>query len=687
MYVQMTGYSFFQSHQDPRFKVCVTGDDLQQADNFLAQAKVVAHDYETDGLAWWRGDRACGGALAGRVGDDVRSFYVPYRHVTGQVQAHLLAAIELQQKYVGDPDVRKIYHNRKFDDHMGRRDGIRIKGECVDTMLEARLYHEDRPAGLKERALLDLEDSDAKTHEEMLNLDIVRHAAALGMTKTEYKSRFGYAALDIYLCGRYAAHDAYLTLLLHEFYVSKGVREYYSTSPRGEGYWGIWDIEMALAGVLCDMEETGVPIDVDHVMHMHAHLAREREQAEYAFFQETGLEYFKLGSDDELRNRLLGLGCSLTKKTSKGNLAVDGSVLRSLMGQEPALRWVLRWRDVDKLLSTYTLSLLEYADERGVLHGNFQQMGTVTGRLSCRQPNLQNIVSGVDVDFLLKVLEYTEEHVKTCLLFEHVKRIFLVQRRPEDPFYHPKMYRNYSDYSQVELRVLAHYTQDPRLVKTYQDGGDIHDEVEQAVFGTGKHVVTLADGTQEEKNGPNRRKAKVINFGLTYCMSPIGFHHQIPEVTVEEAEQYFDQYNQNFPRVRQFREQFWGFILSNGLCFNSMFGRTRHVPAIVSPERWQAQRARRQSFATLIQGTAADFTKQALVFISMWLESEGLQSRLTGTVHDEIQVDGPVEEFAYVARGVKSIMEHFPDVSVPVVVDVEYSTKDWSDKHPVPGLG
>jgi DNA polymerase-1 len=684
----MDGYSFFQHHQDPRFQVVTTADQLQKVANVLAASSVYAKDYESTGLAWWRGDEPCGVAYSARPRpeEDIQSFYIPYRHITGQRQLDADKVVKLCKTVDEDPSKTVIMHNRKFDDHMGRREGIHLAGQVIDTMMEARLYHEDQPAGLKERAFFDLGNTDAKLHEDQLNLDIARHLVSLGMTKTAYLERFGYSLLDIYLAGKYAAHDTYLTLLLREFYEAKGVRDYYSKSPRGEQFDGIWNIEMALTEVLTDVEEVGQPVDVEYILQMHTHLVSEKAKAEARFFQETGLEYFKLSSDDELRERLQYMKVPLTKTTKKGNLAVDSDVLTDAMKVVPAFKWVLRWRDVDKLDSTYTQSLLPYVDENGVLHGNFQQMGTNTGRLSCRNPNLQNIPSKVDVKWLIEVLGMTKEEADVCASMESVKRIFVVQRRPEDPFAiscgNRRMVRILADYSQVELRVLAHYSQDPRLLKTYREGGDIHDEVERAVFGTGKYVNEQG----EEVNGENRRLAKVINFGLSYCMTPIGFQRQIPQVTEDEAQQYFDQYNVNFPKVSEFRQAFWTFILSNGCVFNNMFGRTRHMPSIASPIRSEVERAKRQSIATLIQGSAAEFTKESMVRIHRMLRDGGFATRLTGTVHDENQADGPVDEFAEVVRRMKAIMEDFPDMSVPISVDVEYTLTDWSDKHRVPGL-
>lgn len=169
-------------------------------------------------------------------------------------------------------------------------------------------------------------------------------------------------------------------------------------------------------------------------------------------------------------------------------------------------------------------------------------------------------------------------------------------------------------------------------------------------------------------------------------MSPVGFARQIPEVTEQEAQMYFDQYNQKFPRVLAFRQEFWSWIRANGCQFQNMFGRTRHMPAIVSPIASERRRAERQSIATLIQGTAAELTKESMVRIFEWLNEEGLRSKQTLTVHDEIQIDGPVDEFAHVARGVKEIMEDYPDFIVPVKVGSEYATTNWAEKKEVPGL-
>lgn len=666
-YVQGRLFSTFERHADPRFRVCVSPDELQYADNLLSAATIVGADYETSGLRWWAGDRPVGVAFAARAAgtNELLSVYVPYRHTTGQKQACPEHAIALQKKILERPETTKVFHNRKFDDHMARREGIELRGPIVDTMIEAALYREDQPKGLKVRAVTDLGDPEANRFERMLDCELKRLAAQAGFTKSAFLERFGYGAVDIHLVGLYGANDPALTLRLHEFYEEQGLRASLAQSPRGPQFWGLWDIEMHLTKVLTDMEEVGIPLDVEHLHAMHKHLSKERDRAELKFFQRSQLDHFNLGSDAELRERLTGLGVKLTKKTKQGRLAVDAEVLRAVAERRNEWLWVLRWKDVEKKLSTYTLTLLKFCDAQGVLHGNYQQMGTVTGRLSCRNPNFQNQPAGVDTR-LLRALDYSDADVSTCERLENVKRVYAVQR-PDTP----TTVRLFADYSQVELRVLAQYTQDSGLLEAYRRGEDIHGAVERAVFAT---------------SGPNRRKAKVINFGLSYCMSAMGFARKIPEVTADEAEQYFQQYNESFPRVPEFRVEFWKAIASHGCAFRSLFGRKRHLPGMLSGDKPTQERAKRMAIATLIQGTAAEFTKQSLVFLDAAFRDLGLKGRLTGTVHDEIQLDVPADELAQSARLTKRVMEDFPDFAIPIRVDVEYSTTSWADKQALPGL-
>lgn len=682
-FVQSIGYSYFAHKQDPRFQVVTKAYELESMMNALRSSKSFAYDYETNGLAWWKGKRPCGVAFTMQAPSDAypMNWYVPYRHITQQEQLAPEVVIAAQKEILEDPAKLKLAHNIKFEQHMSRMEGIKLTGPRCDTMVEARFFNEDMPAGLKERMVLDLNDPDGKLHEDMLKTDIHRLAHRRGLGVEAYQDQFGYSELEIFLCGMYGAHDTFGTWRLHNFYEEQGVRAYYQKSPRGPEYRGIYDIEMKLTDVLCRMEEVGQPLDTEYLTQLHIFLTKEKEKAEGEFFKTFGVEYFNLSSDDQLRDFLQrGLKLKWDKYTDKGNLAVDYDVLSDLSKQVPALNHALRYKEVEKKLSTYTIAMVERADANGVLHCDFQQLGTNTGRLSCKKPNLQNISS--DDDDRAKANKGLDP--------ESIKRAFIVQRFAADPYramYEatygrtPKFYRLFSDYSQIELRMLADYTKDVRLVKAYLDGKDIHDEVERAVFGTG---TEYKDG--KKIDGPNRRKAKVINFGLSYCMSPMGFARQIKEVTPEEAEGYFNEYNQKFPGVPLFRQKFWTYIRMNRCQFDNKFGRTRHVPGIVVNDNAVRKRNERMAIATLIQGTAAELTKQSLVLVDEAFEAEQMESRLSQTIHDEIQVDGPVEEFAKAARIVKTIMEDFPDFCIPIIADLKYSVTHWADKHGIPGL-
>ena len=688
MHVQSSGYSYFGFGQDPRYKVVTNLDELQEAENALKRSKVHAFDTETEGLAWWKGDRICGHCWATRPdGGEIQSYYIPIRHRTGQSQLPAEVVTAFSKQFLEDTSTTTICHNIKFDEHMAHQDGMQILGRRIDTLIEARFFAEDRDAGLKERAFTDLQDPNAKMYDELLQLELARLAKWQGMNKTEYLKEFGYSGIDIWLCGMYASRDADMTLRLHEFYESKGVSEYYGHSPRtveGRELMSVYDTEMELTRVLCDVERIGVQLDVDRIHKMHAVLEREKARAEAEFFKTTGLEYFNLGSDDQLRETLMGyFGCKLTKLTKSGNLAVDSDVIGEFTKGYPVLSWVLRYKDVDKKLTTYSKTLLEFCDEHGVVHGDFQQVGTNTGRLSCRRPNLQNLPAGIDAG-LLKDLGFTDEEIAFAKEWEDVKKIFIVQRNPNSPSLREllgdtsrTMVRTFLDYSQVELRVMAHYTQDPRMVKTYLNDGDIHDEVELAVFGTGRTT---------EAGDINRRKAKVINFGLSYCMSAIGYARQL-KATEQEGQEAFDEFNRKFPRVKLFREGLYGYIRAQSdQGFRNMFGRSRRLPDIISGYTKDRKRAERQAIGTLIQGTAAELTKLSMVLVDRWLRANNLTTRQVETVHDEIQLDGPAEEFSMVARGVKEIMEDFPDFIVPIKVEGEWSTTTWAAKKAIPGL-
>jgi DNA polymerase-1 len=647
--VQTSLFSYFEIQKDPRFTVITTGDELQKAEQFLAAQRVRAFDYETSGLRWWSGARICGAAWAARdpAEPEARAFYVPFRHQTGQHQLEDEKALAFCAGLLKD-DATKVAHNLKFERHFSREDGLDLAGGFHDTQVMAKLHEEEELAGL-DAVTQRMGSDEVSRWSKMLTIETTRIAKVAGLSKTELKERFGYSLICAHFLGQYACSDAFWTLKAYDHYQKLGIPDQFSR---------IYPTEIALTEVLADMEKVGVPLDREYLKQLHAKSEAEREQQVKAFFQEIGAEPINLASDDELRWLITQkLGLSIPKQTASGQDSVDKEVLGHLKKQCPPLARVLRIRELDKIVSTYTLSLIDLCDASGILHTDMQQLGTRTGRLSCRKPNLTNVTS--DQMQLDEDGDPTEE-----IDPESIRCAFMVQR-PDNLFGEPSV-RIFLDFQQIELKVLAHYTQDPLLMHAYLNDLDIHDETEMAVFGTKKI---------------NRRYAKVLNFGISFCMSEIGFARNTG-LSEEEAKKHMAVFYEKYRGISRFRDGFWRYVASQGGRFANMFGRARYLPWILSETFWQKKRAQRQAIATLIQGTAAELTKESLVRIYRFLKEHNLRSRITLVVHDEVQIDAPVSELLVVARNAKRLMELYPEFDpIPIRVSTKYSSETWAEVH------
>ena len=208
MIYQVKQYSHFLPREKSNWEVVQDVEALGRMENHLLSAKTIAWDYETTGLRWYAGDLPCGVAFSARDGDILRSYYVPYRHLSSFGQICPDIALDCQRRILGDPEKTYLAHNAKFDLHMAEADGLEVKGHVLDTMVMGVLYDENRPKGLKYRGVADLGISDADADEKLLSSEVQQLARWLGMTKTKYMEEYGYSGVDIYLCGKYAAKDA-----------------------------------------------------------------------------------------------------------------------------------------------------------------------------------------------------------------------------------------------------------------------------------------------------------------------------------------------------------------------------------------------------------------------------------------------------------------------------------------------
>jgi DNA polymerase-1 len=640
------------SFRDPYKRVITQADDFQTFVNFLVSSKCLVFDYETSGLEYYKHAQAVGIGLASwdNTGQ-LHAAYVPFRHATGEQQLDIGIIGPAIKQLLENPETLKIAHNIKFEDHFSRREGWRLQGPRFDTMIAARLYDENRPINLESRAATDLGlGDDAYAGKRLLEEKLKELAKQHGMKIREYKGAFGYQHVPITLCGYYGCCDVQSTGGLAQFYTQWGLPETYKR---------IWTTEMLLTEALCDMEQQGMPVDVPYLQKLQARLADAKEVSEKNIKAHLGHHMFNLGSDNQLRKYLIQeLRLPLFKKTKAGAFSVDVEVLEYFSGHSPVLDLILEWRKAEKIFSTYTQSILDRLDDKGFVHGDLQQVGTNTGRLSCKSPNYQNFPS----DDNNRARGHCGKDLKEGGVDPwSVRRAFIVE---------PDKCRIFADYSQIELRVLAYYSKDPVMMQAYLDGEDIHDK-------TASEVSKIVG-----KELP-RRIAKIINFGLSYGLGTKGLSRdaKIPE---DEAEKFMYGFFQQFQGIPAFRKELCALARRQQGHFRNIWGRSRRLPELFAAESFIRGKAERRAIGTCIQGTASELTKESIVRIWQYLKRHNITGALVNTVHDEIQLDVARDSVQDVAPHIKRLMEDYPEfLPIPIVVDLEYAEHSWADKKPL----
>jgi DNA polymerase-1 len=643
--------AFYDVCDDPQRWIVEDSAAFERLISWLKSRRAIVVDYETSGLAWYHKSRICGVGLGAWEDDGAfRAAYVPIRHRTAQPQLPVDVVVRGVGELLADPEITKIGHNLKFEDHLSRVDGMRICGPRVDTLVAAHLYNENIPVQLERRARDDLGIADAYDNSKRVTEQIARLARDNGLSREQYRTRFGYSELDTHFCGGYCCGDLIYTAGLASLYLRWGVQEHF---PR------IWRTEMRLTEVLCDTECAGLRVDTQYLSSLRDTVRAMRDVLGKHLWQATGGYEFNPGSDDDVRRLLVEvLQLPLTKQTEKGALAVDREVLSQFSDIHHVCRLLLQWREADKLATTYTDSVLKRLDEQGFLYADLQQMGTATGRLSCREPNFQNF----PVDSNDRAIAHSGKRLKEGGVDPwSIRRAFLVRE--------PGWSRIFLDYSQIELRILAHYSRDPIMVEAFLQNSDVHERTAQAV----EAILGYK---------PERRIAKIVNFGLSYGMSPSGLSRQA-KISFAEATRFLDAFFQQYRGVADYRYAVVQQAIEQGCQWRNVFGRCRRITGLESPREGERNAAVRQMIASAIQGTAAELTKESLVRISDWLRHENLPAMLCNTVHDEIQLDVPNEYVPRVIAGCRRCMEDFPEFHpIPVIVDAEVSTLSWADKQP-----
>ena len=593
-----------------RYHIIYTADELRTVAARLAACGEFCFDTETTGLDPFN-DRIVGMSFA--VGPH-EAWYLPFNGRDDGLYAEILRPL------FADASIAKTGQNMKFDIAVLRKLGIAVAGRKYDTML---LHY-----------LLDPESR------HNMNALAVRY---LNYRPVEIETLIGRGAKQLTMdmvaverAAEYAAEDADITLQL---------RQVLLPMVEKEGLLPLYtDIEEPMIAVLEDMEHEGVCIDSkllgDYAVELNARLS----ELEAAVREEAGEPALNINSTRQLGEVLFAKMriAEKPKMTKTKQFCTDEEYLQSFAHKHRIVDLILEYRGVKKLLSTYVEALPQLVNRTtGRIHTSFNQAVTATGRLSSANPNLQNI----------PVREEQGRRIREAFIPSDEGHVLLS-----------------ADYSQVELRLMAHLSGDESLIEAFRNGDDIHAATAARLFGK-----SLGEVTPEE-----RRRAKTANFGIIYGISAFGLSQRL-EIPRAEAKALIDGYFASYPKVREYMERAAESARTEGYV-TTLFGRRRYLPDIGSRNAVARALAERNAINAPIQGSAADIMKIAMIAIARRFREEGLRSKMILQVHDEIIVDTVAEEQAAVAAAVRECMESAARLSVPLTADCGFG-KNWLEAH------
>ncbi len=583
----------------------------------LNTADLIAVDTETTSLDYMKAELV-GVSVAVTPG---QAAYIPFAHDYMGAPQQLSRDFVLEQlkPLLENPQINKVGQNLKYDMSVLAQHGINLQGIAFDTMLESYVL-----------------DSVATRHDmnslalKYLNETTISFADVAG--KGAAQITFNQVALE--QAGPYAAEDADITLRLHQALWPQLVAE-----PTLATVFS--DIELPLVPVLSRIERTGALIDSTLLFQQSQELAERLAELETEAWDLAG-QQFNLASPKQLGEILFDkLGIPVLKKTEKGAPSTKEEVLQELALDYPLPKVLLEHRGLAKLKSTYTDKLpVMINSTTGRIHTSYHQAGTATGRLSSSDPNLQNI----------PIRSAEGRRVRQAFIAAPGHKLVA------------------ADYSQIELRIMAHLSEDPSLLAAFKSGQDIHRATAAEVFGVATDEVT-AD---------QRRSAKAINFGLIYGMSAFGLARQLT-IGRKQAADYIELYFARYPGVQNYMNTIRHTAAERGYV-ETIFGRRLYLPEINARNGMRRQAAERTAINAPMQGTAADIIKRAMVSVDDWLRQGTLKSRMIMQVHDELVLEVPESELQLIQAGLIQRMESAAELLVPLVVDVGVGD-NWDEAH------
>ncbi len=584
----------------------------------LKAAKAFAFDTETDGLDYMTAN-VVGVSFAIEEG---KAAYVPVAHDYLDAPAQLDRDWVLAQlkPLLEDPNQAKIGQNLKFDASIVARYGIEMQGIVFDTMLESYVFNS--VVGRHDM------DSLALRYLEHKNISFEEIAG-------KGKKQLTFNQIDLAQAGPYAAEDADITLRLHN--------ALYPKVEADEKLKHVFEtIEMPLVPVLSRMERTGVYVDSMLLGAQSTEIAARLDELEKKAFEIADQE-FNLSSPKQLQAILFEkMGLPVLKKTPSGTPSTNEEVLQELALDYPLPKLILEYRGLAKLKSTYTDKLPKMVNPAtGRVHTSYHQAVTATGRLSSSDPNLQNI----------PVRNEEGRRIRQAFVAQSGYKILAV------------------DYSQIELRIMAHLSGDKALLDAFRHGKDIHAATAAEILGL----------DIEQVSSEQRRRAKAINFGLIYGMSAFGLAKQL-DMGRNEAQDYMNVYFERYPGVLEYMESTRNTASEKGYV-ETLFGRRLYLPDIKSRNGLRRKAAERAAINAPMQGTAADIIKLAMIAVDHWVQQQPQDEvRLLMQVHDELVFEVKESALESVTTEVKALMEQAATLDVPLIADAGFGD-NWDQAH------
>ncbi|MCP4296732.1 MAG: DNA polymerase I, partial [Proteobacteria bacterium] len=597
-----------------RYELITTLERLKELQAVFQRQKELVMDLETTSLKAVEAE-IVGISFAWEKGNPV---YIPVAHEVMDTQLSCDQVLDLLKPVFENPKIRIIGQNIKYEMMVLQNYGITLSGDIHDTMLQSYLLY----AASHRHNLDELAD-------RFLKHKMIKYEDVTGKGKNQIS--FSQVTLDQAL--RYAAEDSDITFQLHKLLLPR---------LKDANLLALYEeIELPLCRTLAKIEANGVKINSDYLKELSQQLQVEIKVLEQEIYRESG-ETFNINSPKQLGNILFEkMGITIGKKKTKTGFSTNVQVLEKIARHELIGEHLMAYRTKTKLVNTYLDVLPTLVSKKtNRIHTSYHQAIAATGRLSSKDPNLQNIpIRGAD-----------GKKIRAAFIADSGKVLVA------------------ADYSQIELRFLAHLSQDPSLISIFKAGGDIHRETAAAVYG-----ISPGEVIEDQRSA-----AKAINFGIIYGMGAFRLSQEIG-ISNREAKQFIDAYFEKYPGIRTYMDDTVNFCKENGYV-ETMFQRKREIPEINSRNRMAQTGSERVAINSRIQGSAADLIKMSMIEIQDQLDNNRLDCKMILQVHDELVFEVLEKDVEESVSMIKNRMENAASLDVPLVVDVGIG-KNWKEAH------